>query len=87
METSAVFESIPLRPSVAIFAWVKINGTQARRCLETTSVELAKSELAGLARNEFVVADDRRRWKMLLGEALELIPANSYATRHIQTRD
>lgn len=64
-------------PSGMIFARLKITGKQVRKCLKTTSLELAKSKLAELERNERAVADDRRRGKMLFGEALD---------EHLQSR-
>jgi integrase len=54
-----------------IFARPKIRRKQLRRSLKTTNLELAKNKLAELERNERAVADDRRRGKMLFGEALD----------------
>lgn len=58
-------------PSGTIFARFKIRGKQVRRSLNTTSVELAKNKLAELERNERSIAENRRRGKMLFGEALD----------------
>jgi integrase len=58
-------------PSGAIFARLKISGKQVRRSLKTTDPELAKRKLVELERHERAVAQDRRRGKMLFGEALE----------------
>jgi hypothetical protein len=58
-------------PSGTIFARFKIAGKQLRKSLETTNLELAKNKLAELERNERAVAEDRRRGKMLFGEALD----------------
>lgn len=58
-------------PSGTIFARLKISGKQVRKSLKTPNLELAKSKLAELERNERAVAEDRRRGKMLFGEALD----------------
>lgn len=58
-------------PSGTIFAWFKIAGKPVRRSLKTTNLELAKSKLAELERNERAIAEDRRRGKMAFGEALD----------------
>jgi len=58
-------------PSGTIFARLKISGKQVRKSLKTPNLELAKSKLAELERIERAVADDRRRGKMLFGEALD----------------
>jgi len=59
------------QPSGVIFARFKIRGKQVRKSLKTINLELAKSKLAELERNERAVADDRKRGKMLFGEALD----------------
>lgn len=58
-------------PSGTIFAWFKIAGKQVRKSLKTKNLELAKSKLAELERNERAIAEDRRRGKMTFGEALD----------------
>jgi len=58
-------------PSGMIFARFKIHGKQLRKSLKTTNLELAKSKLAELERNERAIAHERRRGKMLFGEALD----------------
>jgi len=58
-------------PSGTIFARFKIRGKQVRRSLETTNLELAKRKLVELERNERAIQDDRRRGKILFGEALD----------------
>lgn len=58
-------------PSGMIFARLKIAGKQVRKSLKTSDLELAKRKLVELERNERAVADDRRRGKMLFGEALD----------------
>jgi len=55
--------------SGTIFARFKIRGKQVRRSLDTTNLELGKRKLAELERTERAIADDRRRGKMLFGEA------------------
>src|SRR5437879_4424081 len=58
-------------PSGTMFARFKIRGKQVRKSLKTPNLELAKSKLAEMERNERAVAEDRRRGKMLFGEALD----------------
>jgi len=57
--------------SGTIFARFKNRGKQVRRSLETRNLELAKRKLVELERNERAVEDDRRRGKMMFGEALD----------------
>jgi hypothetical protein len=64
-------------PSGTIFARFKIRGKQVRKSLNTPNLELAKNKLAELERNERTIAADRRRGKMLFGEALD---------EHLQSR-
>ena len=59
------------KSSGTIFAWFKIAGKQVRKSLKTTNLELAKSKLAELERNERAIAEDRRRGKMTFGDALD----------------
>lgn len=77
------------KPSGTIFARFKIGGKQVRKSLKTESLELAKSKLAELERNERVVADERRRGKMLFGEAMEeyLRTVRCDATLKSRTKD
>jgi hypothetical protein len=56
-------------PSGMIFARFKIQGKQVRKSLKTSNLELAKNKLAELERNERAIAHERRRGKMLFGEA------------------
>jgi integrase len=58
-------------PSGIIFARFKVRGKQVRKSLKTTNLELAKNKLAELERNERAIAQERRRGKMLFGEALD----------------
>jgi hypothetical protein len=53
-----------------IFARFKIQGKQVRKSLKTANLELAKNKLAELERNERAIAHERRRGKMLFGEAM-----------------
>lgn len=64
-------------PSGTIFARFKIRGKQVRKSLKTPNLELAKNKLAELERNERAIAHERRRGKMLFGEAL---------TEHLKSR-
>ena len=57
-------------PSGTIFARFKIRGKQVRRSLETPDLELARRKLAELEQRERAIAHERRRGKMLFGEAL-----------------
>jgi hypothetical protein len=58
--------------SGVIFARFKISGKQVRKSLKTSNVELARARLAALERNERTIAVERRREKMLFGEAMEI---------------
>jgi len=58
-------------PSGTIFARFKTRGKQVRRSLKTTNLDLAKRKLAELEKHEHGIADERRRGKMLFGEALD----------------
>lgn len=58
-------------PSGTIFARFKIRGKQVRKSLGTPDLELAKNKLIELERHERAVVADRRKGKMLFGEAVE----------------
>ena len=58
-------------PSGMIFARFKIRGKQVRKSLKTANLELAKNKLAEMERNERAIAHERRRGKMLFGEAMD----------------
>jgi len=64
-----LFRYVP--SSGMIFARFKIEGKQVRKSLKTANLELAKNKLAEMERNERAIAHERRRGKMLFGEALD----------------
>src|SRR5258706_3039387 len=57
-------------PSGTIFARLKARGKQVRKSLKTQNLELAKNKLAELERNERAITQERRKGRMLFGEAL-----------------
>ena len=58
-------------PSGMIFARFKIRGKQVPKSLGTPDLALARRKLIELEHNEMSIAHERRRGKMLFGEALE----------------